>query len=70
MRRVVLADKCSVKFMYFVDEKEVGNISYNMVEGYFVVFTWPSSFSPIKKAKELIRLLGFAIKIIGSEVCN
>lgn len=67
MRRVITADKISVGFQYLSDGKEEGNIRYNMQEGYFVVFTWPSSFSMLRKAQELVRLLSFAIRIIKSE---
>lgn len=70
MRRVLTADKISVGIHYFCDEKEVGNIRYNMADGYFCIFTWPSSFSALRKAQELLRLLSFAIKIIRSEKCN
>lgn len=67
MRRVFTADKISVRFRYYEGEKEVGNISYNLLEGRFFVFTWPSSFSSLRKVSELIRLLSFASKIIKSE---
>ena len=68
MRRLVTADKISVGFQYLdSDGKEVGNIRYNMQEGYFVIFTWPPSFSILRKAQELIRLLSFAVRIIKSE---
>lgn len=67
MRRVFTADKVSVGFQYIEDEKEVGVIRYNLVEGYFVIFTWPSSFSALRKIKELMRLLSFANKIVRCE---
>lgn len=67
MTRVFTADKISVRFRYYDGEKELGNISYNLVEGKFFVFTWPDSFSPLRKVSELIRLLSFASKIIKSE---
>lgn len=67
MRRVFTADKISVRFRYFEGEKEVGNITYNMLEGKFFVFTWPSTFNSLRKVSELIRLLSFASKIIKSE---
>lgn len=67
MRRVFTADKVSVRFRYYLDDKEVGNISYNMHEGSFFVFEWPSAFSPLRKVSELLRLLSFASKIIKSE---
>lgn len=71
MRRVVTADKISVGFQYLdSDAKEKGVIRYNLVEGYFVVFSWPSSFSALRKAQELVRLLSLAIRIIKCEVCN
>lgn len=70
MHRVTTADKISVGFQYLNSEnKEVGNIRYNLAEGYFVVFTWPSSFSALRKAEELVKLLSFAIKIIKAEKC-
>lgn len=67
MRRVTTADKVSVGFHYFENEKEVGNVRYNLVEGYFVVFSWPPSFPALRKAREFVRLLSFAISIIKSE---
>lgn len=67
MRRVFTADKVSVRFRYYLDDKEVGNISYNMHEGTFFVFEWPSAFSSVRKVSELLRLLSFASKIIKSE---
>lgn len=69
MRRIISADRVSVRFRYFVDgnDKEVGNISYNMQEGRFHVFVWPSDFTPLRKVSELLRLLSFASKIIKSE---
>lgn len=68
MRRVITADKISVGFHYYdSDGKEKGNIRYNMQDGYFVVFTWPDTFSALRKAQELARLLAFAIRIIKSE---
>lgn len=67
MRRLITADKISVGFKYFDGEKELGNVRYNMVDGYFHVFTWPSSFNALKKATELLKLLGFAVRIIKSE---
>ena len=70
MRRVITADKCAIRFHYYLDEKEIGQVNYNMSEGHFYVFSWPSSFSSLKKATELIRLLSFAVKIIKSELCN
>lgn len=71
MRRVITADKISVGFQYLnQDAKEEGVIRYNMQEGYFVIFTWPSSFSALRKVQELIRLLSFAMKIIRSEECR
>lgn len=71
MRRVVTADKISVGFQYLnEDGKEEGVVRYNMQEGYFVIFTWPSSFSALRKIQELMRLLSFALKIIRSEVCQ
>ena len=71
MRRVVTADKISVGFQYLdKDAKELGNIRYNLVEGYFVIFTWPSSFSALRKITELSRLLSFALKIVKSEKCD
>lgn len=71
MRRVVTADKISVGFQYLDDaNKEQGVVRYNMCEGYFVVFTWPSSFSPLRKVEELAKLLSFALKIIRSEKCS
>lgn len=70
MRRVVTVDKVSVRFHYYIDEKEVGQITYNMQEGQFFVFTWPSSFTSINKAYELIKILRFAIRIIDAEKCN
>lgn len=71
MRRVVTADKISVGFQYLNENgKEEGVVRYNMQEGYFVIFTWPSSFSALRKIQELMRLLSFALKIIRSEVCQ
>lgn len=70
MRRLVTADKISVGFQYLSNGKEEGNIRYNLVKGYFVVSIWPSSFSALRKASELVRLLSFAIKIIKSEKCD
>lgn len=71
MRRVITADKVSVGFQYLNENaKEEGNVRYNMQEGYFVIFTWPSSFSVLRKAQELVRLLSFAIRIIKSEKCQ
>lgn len=70
MRRLVTADKVSVGFQYLSsDGKEQGVIRYNLVEGYFVIFTWPSTFSALRKAQELVRLLSFAIRILRSEKC-
>lgn len=70
MRRLVTADKVSIGFQYLSkDGKEEGNIRYNLCEGYFVIFTWPSSFSALRKAQELVRLLSFAIRIIRFEKC-
>lgn len=69
MRRVVTADKVAIRFHYYEGEKEVGQVNYNMQEGHFYVFSWPSSFSALRKAKELLRLLSFAVKIINSEKC-
>lgn len=71
MRRVVTADKISVGFQYIdANGKENGNIRYNMQDGYFVVFTWPITFSALRKVQELARLLSFALKIIKSEKCQ
>lgn len=71
MRRIVTADKISVGFQYVdANGKEVGNIRYNMQEGYFVVFTWCPSFSILRKAQELMKLLSFAVRIIKSENAN
>lgn len=71
MRRVITADKISVGFQYLNESnREEGVIRYNMQEGYFVVFTWPSSFSALRKVQELMRLLSFALKIIRSESCR
>lgn len=71
MRRVITADKISVGFQYLnQDAKEEGVVRYNMQEGYFVIFTWPSSFSALRKVQELLRLLSFAMKIIRSEECR
>lgn len=71
MRRVVTADKVSVGFQFLdANGKEQGIIRYNMQDGYFVVFTWPTSFSALRKAQELARLLTFAIKIIRAEKCQ
>lgn len=71
MRRVVTADKISVGIQYLDDaNKEQGVVRYNMQDGYFVVFAWPISFSALRKAQELARLLSFAIKIIKSEKCS
>lgn len=67
MRRVFTADKVSVGFQYYEDEKQIGNVRYNLQDGYFVVFTWPSSFGPLQKIQELLRLLSFARKIVKSE---
>lgn len=70
MRRVITADKISVGFQYLNDaNKEEGVVRYNMQEGYFVVFTWPSSFSALRKVQELAKLLTFAMKIIRAEKC-
>lgn len=70
MRRVVTADKISVGFQYLNDAgKEEGVVRYNMAEGYFVIFTWPSSFNALRKVQELAKLLTFAMKIIRSEKC-
>lgn len=70
MRRLVTADKVGVGFKYLSkDGKEEGNIRYNLIEGYFVIFTWPSTFSSLRKAQELIKLLSFAVRIIKSEKC-
>lgn len=69
LRRVTTADSVSVGFHYIQDEKEIGIVKYNLLEGYFVVFTWPPSFSPLRKVQELLRLLSFAVKIIRSEKC-
>ena len=70
MRRVVTADKVSVRFRYYdKDVKELGNVAYNMRDGLFFVFTWPSSFSSLRKVEELLKLLSFAVKIIRSEKC-
>lgn len=71
MRRVVTADKISIGFQYLDENgKEIGNVRYNMRDGYFVVFTWCPSFSSFRKAQELVRLLSFAIRIIKSEKCQ
>lgn len=67
MRRLLTADKVSCGFQYLENDKEVGNIRYNLIEGYFVVFTWPPSFSALRKIQELIRLLSFASKIVKCE---
>ena len=70
MRRITTADKISVGFQYLdKDNKEVGNIRYNIVEGYFVVFTWPPTFSALRKIEEYFKLLSFALKIVKSEKC-
>lgn len=70
MRRVITADKISVGFQYLNDaNKEEGVVRYNMQEGYFVIFTWPSSFTALRKVQELAKLLTFAMKIIRSEKC-
>lgn len=71
MRRVITVDKVGVCFRYYdADNKELGQVNYNMREGYFVLFSWPSSFSALQKIAEYIRLLSFAQKIIKSEICN
>ena len=71
MRRVITADKVSVGFQYLDSNgKEIGVIRYNLVGGYFVIFTWPSSFSALRKIKELSRLLSFALKIVKSEMID
>lgn len=70
MRRVITIDKVSARLRFYENGKEVGNIAYNMQEGHFYVFTWPPSFSALRKAQELIRLLGFAIKVIKAEKCS
>lgn len=68
MRRVTTADKISVGFHYLdKDNCEVGNVRYNLVDGYFVVTCWPSSFNSLVKISEYLRLLGFAKKIVSSE---
>ena len=43
MRRLVTADRISVRFRYFKDEKEVGNVLYNMQDGCFFVFKIPKT---------------------------
>lgn len=71
MRRVITADKVSIGFQYLNQNgKEVGNVRYNMQDGYFVVFTWCPTFSALRKAQELVRLLSLAIRIIKSEKCQ
>lgn len=70
MRRITTADKISVGFQYLDNaNKELGNIRYNIVEGYFVVFTWPTTFSTLRKIEEYLKLLSFAMKIVKSEKC-
>lgn len=68
MRRITTADKMSVGFQYLnSDNKEIGVIRYNLIDGYFVIFTWPEKFSALRKIQELMLLLSFARKIVKSE---
>ena len=68
MRRITTADKISVGFQYLDDSnKELGNIRYNIVDGYFVLSVWPSSFNALRKISEYIKLLAFAKSIVDSE---
>ena len=69
MRRITTADKVSVGFHYLDDvNKELGNVRYNLVDGYFVVLCWPSSFSALRKITEYMKLLAFAKSIVKSEL--
>lgn len=68
MRRLTTCDKISVGFQYLdYDGKELGNVRYNLIDGYFVVTCWPSSFNSLRKIEEYIRLLSFASKLVKNE---
>lgn len=68
MRRLTTADKISVGFQYLDgDNRELGRLRYNLIEGYFPVCVFPKHFSILKKIEEYIRLLRLAAKLVSYE---